>query len=64
MYETFKQLLEERKITSYQVSKDTGISQQTFSDWKHGKSKPKADKMIKLANYFGVSLEELITEKH
>ena len=60
MYETFKRLLEERNVTAYQVSKDTGISQATLSDWKIGKSKPKVDKLSVLAKYFGVPLEEFI----
>lgn len=60
MYETFKKLIDERNITSYKVSKDTGISQTTFSDWKVGKSKPKADKLKILADYFGVSVDVFI----
>ena len=64
MYETFKRLLEERNLTSYQVSKDVGISQATLSDWKLGKSKPKVDKLIKIARYFGVPLEEFIEKEN
>ena len=54
MYEKFKQLLEKRGITAYRVAKDTGIPQTTFCDWKAGKSSPKADKLIKIAEYLGV----------
>lgn len=57
MYETFKRLLDEKGVTTYQVAKDTGISQATLSDWKLGKSKPKADKLYKIAKYFDVPLE-------
>ena len=60
MYETFKKLIDERNITPYKVSKDTGISQATLSDWKSGKSNPKVDKLKILADYFGVSLETFI----
>ena len=60
MYETFKKLIDERNITPYKVSKDTGISQATLSDWKVGKSKPKADKLKILAEYFGVSIDVFI----
>ena len=63
MYETFKRLLDERNITAYQVSKDTGISQTVFSEWKKGKSKPKVDKLSILAKYFGVPLEDFIEVK-
>lgn len=64
MYETFKKLIDERNITSYKVSKDTGISQTTLSDWKVGKSKPKADKLKILADYFGVPVDVLFNYTH
>lgn len=57
MYEKFLQLLEEKGITAYRVAKDTGLSSTLFSEWKSGKSKPKADKLKILADYFGVSIE-------
>lgn len=37
MYEIFEQLLRERGITAYRVSKDTGITSATLSDWKREK---------------------------
>lgn len=54
-YSKFKDLLEERDVSSYAVSKATGISQSVLSDWKNGKSIPKLDKIHRLADYFGVS---------
>lgn len=57
MYEKFSKLLQEKQLSTYRVSKDTGISQQTFSDWKIGKSKPKLDKLQKIAKYFGVPVD-------
>ena len=63
MYEKFAQLLQERGITSYRVSKDTGISQSTLSDWKNGKSAPKLDKLQRIADYFGVSVSYFYDEE-
>lgn len=60
MYERFVQLLQEKNITTYRVSKDTGIHQTTFADWKSGKSSPKVDKLQIIANYFNVSLNYLL----
>ena len=60
MYEKYEELLRSTGKTSYQVSKDTGIGQNTLSNWKTGRSKPKLDKLKILADYFGVKLEELI----
>lgn len=57
MYQKFEQLAHERNVTPYRVAKDTGLSPMVFSDWKTGKSKPKADKLKKIADYFGVTIE-------
>lgn len=57
MYEKFVELLKKNKVSAYRVAKDTGVSSTLFSDWKSGKSKPKADKLKILADYFGVSIE-------
>lgn len=54
-YTKFEQLLKAKKITAYKLAKDTGLSNSLFSDWKRGKAKPKADKIQKIAEYFGVS---------
>lgn len=57
MYKKFADLLSKSNKTAYQVSKDTGIAQSVLSDWKNSRSKPKADKLKILADYFGVPIE-------
>ena len=57
MYEIFVELLQKYGTTPYKVSKETGVSQSTLSDWKTGRSKPKADKLKILAEYFGVTID-------
>lgn len=59
-YSRFEQFLKDEGKTVYQVSKGTGISASTFTDWKMGRSTPKADKLAKIADYFSVSLDELM----
>ena len=54
-YEKFTELLKAKGVTAYRVSKETGIAQTTISSWKYG-GEPKADKLIKLADYFGVDV--------
>lgn len=61
MYEIFVRLLEKSGKKASDVSKATGIPSSTFSDWKKGKSSPKTEKLQKIADYFGVSLEYLTT---
>lgn len=56
MYEKFLKLLENKGVSAYKVSQATGISQQTFTDWKHGRYEPKREKIQKLADYFGVDV--------
>ena len=63
MYEKFADLLYKANKTTYQVSKDTGIAQNVFSNWKSGRSKPKFDKLLILAKYFGVPVEYFAEEK-
>lgn len=63
MYEIFAQLLEKYNMTPYKVSKETGIAQTTLSDWKRGRSTPKQDKLQKIADYFGVTVDYLMTGK-
>lgn len=63
MYEIFVQLLQERGITAYQVSKDTGISQGTFSRWKQRGTKLSMKNLRILADYFNVPIEYFVTGK-
>ena len=64
MYEIFAQLLEKYNVTPYKVSKETGVAQTTLSDWKRGRSTPKSDNMKKIADYFGVTVDYLMTGKN
>ena len=61
MYSIFEELLQKHGVSTYKVSKETGIAQSVFSSWKNGISTPKQDKMQKIADYFNVSLEYLMT---
>lgn len=63
MYEIFEQLLQKYGVSSYKVAKETGVTQSTLSDWKRGRSTPKSENMKKLADYFGVSIDYLMTGK-
>jgi len=63
MYEIFEQLLQKYGVTAYKVSKEAGVTQSTLSDWKRGRSTPKTENMKKIADYFGVSVDYLMTGK-
>lgn len=63
MYEIFAQLLAEKNLKAADVCRATGIKSPVFSEWKKGKSKPNTEKMLKIANFLGVSVEYLMTGK-
>lgn len=53
-------IVEEKGITFYKIAKDLGFAQSLFSDWKKGKSMPKTDKLLKLADYLSVPIERIL----
>lgn len=57
MYQKFMKLVKAKGITCYRVAKDIGFAPTVFSDWKSGKSQPKVDKLKKIADYFGVTVD-------
>ena len=57
MYGRYVALREKKGVTDYRVAVETGITKSTFSDWKSGRSVPKADKLLSLAKYFDVPVE-------
>lgn len=49
-------LAKSRGVSFYQLSETLDIARSTFSDWKSGKSMPKTDKLLRIADYFGVDV--------
>lgn len=62
MYQKYATLRDEKGVTDYMVAKETQIPKSTFSEWKSGRSQPKAEKLFKLAKYFGVSIEYFLDD--
>ena len=60
MYEKFAKLVEAKGVSVHQVAKATEIPYSCLTDWKAGRSTPKMDKIIKLAEYFEVPLEYFV----
>lgn len=61
MYEIFEQLCQKHNLTSYKVSKLANVTQTALSNWKNGKSEPSAKTLQKLADFFEVSVDYLLT---
>ncbi len=56
-------LKEHRKAfgkTLLDVERATGISNQNLSRWEQGKVLPNIDFCVKLADYYGITLDELV----
>lgn len=54
-------LCEEKEISISKLEKECGIGNGTIGRW--GKSNPTSDKLKKVADYFGVTVDELLEEK-
>lgn len=61
MWEIFEKLCKERGVTPYRVGEATGIKTSSLSAWKNGRYKFKMDKLMKIAEFFDVSVEYLMT---
>lgn len=55
-----KMLIKERKLTQKQIANDLGIPASTFSGYVQGFSEPSLDTLIRLADYFKVSVDYLL----
>ena len=61
MYDVFEQLIQKHNVTPYRVAKEAGVTQTALSNWKSGRSTPSTATLQKIADYFGVSIDYLMT---
>lgn len=55
-------LMKEKNISQLEMSKRTGISQSTISDWRTKNTNPAADKIVPICNALGITPNELLLE--
>lgn len=60
-WETFSELCANRKVKPGKVTKEIGVSNSAATHWKKGKV-PHYDTLLKIAAYFGVSVDRLLRE--
>jgi DNA-binding XRE family transcriptional regulator len=48
------------KVSDVKVAKETGVAYQTINAWKNGKYTPKVDKLMAIATYLQIPVEEII----
>lgn len=60
LYENIKRMCFENGTNICNLEKSCGIANGTISKWRKGSASPRFGTMMKIANYFGVSMDELI----
>ena len=60
MYENYCKFRDAKGLKDADVARATGITKSTFSDWKSGRSVPKNEKLQKIADFLGVSLDAIV----
>lgn len=59
MYENYAKIRDSKGFRDSDVAKGTGIRSSVFSDWKKGRYKLKYDKLQKIAEFLGVTTDQL-----
>lgn len=60
--ESLKEKRKEYQLTQEQVAEKIFVSRKTISNWETGKTIPDIDSVIRLANLFNLSLDNLLLE--
>ena len=55
-----KKLRDENNVSQFDLSNYLGISQQALSKWENEKTEPDNESLVKIANYFNVSIDYLL----
>ena len=57
-----KQLRELKEISQYELAKDLNVAQSTIGMWESKKRQPDHEMLIKIANYFDVTVDYLLVD--
>lgn len=60
-YERYCEIRNKLSYKDSDVAKGTSITKSTFSDWKAGRYTPKQEKMQKIADFLGVTVDYIMT---
>ena len=61
--ENLKMLIKGQDLKQQELADEIGISQSAISSWLSGKKEPSIESLWKLADYFDVSIDELVGRK-
>ena len=54
------ELMDSRNLSAHKFETEAGLANASVQAWKNGKSKPSADALTKIADYFHVSVDYLL----
>lgn len=63
-YEKYCKLRDSKNLKDANIAQMAGIGKSTFSDWKSGRSEPKNDKLQKISDCLGVSINYFTDEEN
>lgn len=63
MVKGLKKIRQERNLNQLKVALDLNISREALSHYENGKRSPDIEMLLKLSDYFGVSIDYLIRGK-
>ena len=58
-----QKLMEDNNVNTVTLGRVLDVSDESVSNWKKGKSLPKVDIAMKIADFFGITLGELVGER-
>jgi transcriptional regulator with XRE-family HTH domain len=61
--EKIKSLRKRNEMTQHELAAEIGVSQRNISAWEIGRNEPTIFNCIVLADYFGITLDELCCRK-
>lgn len=61
---TLKELRARKDVTQKQAAQALGVSVQTYNAWENDITNVKISKVLKVAEYYGVQLNEIFLKRH
>lgn len=55
-----KKIRQQKKLSQVKVSMDLNISREAISNYETGRRSPDVDMLVKMSDYFGVSIDYLV----
>lgn len=59
-YKNYVKLRDKRKLSDYEVAKESNIPRSVLSEWKNKQRLPQLPTLIALSKFFNVTLDELV----